>query len=149
LESSNKEKVAGEMETVPLFGYELMRDILLPEILGKHTTDILYWGGKSLARKFPLVSIEEMEAFCLEAGWGKLTLTDEKKAEQIYTLSGPFVERRLALKTDISFKMEAGFLAEQIQNKKKAITEAAEEIHKRSKTVKIIVRTDLKDTLEP
>jgi hypothetical protein len=146
---SSKEKIAGEMETVPLFGYELMRDILLPEILGKHSTDILYWGGKSLARKFPLVSFDEMEAFCLEAGWGKLDLIEEKKAEHIYTLSGPFIERRLALKTDISFKMEAGFLAEQIQHQKKAVTEAAEEIHKKSKTVKIIVRTDLKDTIEP
>ncbi|WP_409254369.1 YslB family protein [Bacillus sp. SCS-153A] len=136
------------MEAVPLFGYELMRDILLPEILGKHTTDILYWGGKSLARKFPLVSLEEMEGFFLEAGWGKLSLTEEKKDEQIFTLSGPFIERRLTLKTDISFKMEAGFLAEQVQSQKKAVTEAAEEIHRRSKTIKIIVRSDLKDKIE-
>ncbi|MGD6802488.1 YslB family protein [Rossellomorea vietnamensis] len=147
MESSNDQK-NGDMEAVPLFGYELMRDILLPEILGKHTTDILYWGGKSLARRFPLVSLEETEAFFLEAGWGKLTLADDKKDEQIFILSGPFVERRLSLKTDISFKMEAGFLAEQVQSKKKAVTEAAEEIHKRSKTVKIIVRTDSKDKIE-
>ncbi|RIW37776.1 DUF2507 domain-containing protein [Bacillus salacetis] len=125
-----------------------MRDILLPEILGKHTTDILYWGGKGIARKFPLISFEEMEAFFLEAGWGNLSITEDKKDERIYTLSGPLIERRLSLKTDISFKMEAGFLAEQVQNQKKAITEAAEEIHKRSKTVKIIVRSDLKDTIE-
>lgn len=145
---SSKDQNNGEMEAVPLFGYELMRDILLPEILGKHTTDVLYWGGKSLARKFPLVSLEEMEAFFLEAGWGKLNLTDDKKDEQIFILSGPFIERRLALKTDISFKMEAGFLAEQVQSQKKVVTEAAEEIHKRSKTVKIIVRSDLKDKIE-
>jgi hypothetical protein len=147
LESGSEQKNR-EIEAFPLFGYELMRDILLPEILGKHTTDILYWGGKGLARKFPLVSLEEMEAFFLEAGWGKLSLADDKKDEQIYTLSGPWVERRLGLKTDISFKMEAGFLAEQVQNQKKVVTEAAEEIHKRSKTVKIIVRSDLKDTID-
>ncbi|WP_421380301.1 YslB family protein [Bacillus salacetis] len=145
---SSKDQKKGEMEAVPLFGYELMRDIMLPEILGKHTTDILYWGGKSLARKFPLVSLEEMEAFFLEAGWGKLSLTDDKKDEQIFTLSGPFIERRLTLKTDVSFKMEAGFLAQQVQSQKKAVTEAADEIHKRSKTVKIIVRSDLKDKIE-
>lgn len=145
---SSKDLKNGEIETVPLFGYELMRDILLPDILGKHTADILYWGGKSLARKFPLVSLEEIEAFFLEAGWGELKKTEEKKDEQIFTLSGPSIERRLSLKTDTSFKMEAGFLAEQIQNQKKAVTEAAEEIQKRAKTVRIIVRTDLKDTIE-
>ena len=145
---SSKDIKNGEIETVPLFGYELMRDILLPDILGKHTADILYWGGKSLARKFPLVSLEEIEAFFLEAGWGELKKTEEKKDEQIFTLSGPSIERRLSLKTDTSFKMEAGFLAEQIQNQKKAVTEAAEEIQKRAKTVRIIVRTDLKDTIE-
>ena len=42
------------MKSFPIFGYELMRDFLLPTILGKHEKDILYWAGKDLARKFPL-----------------------------------------------------------------------------------------------
>ncbi|MFL6556844.1 MAG: DUF2507 domain-containing protein, partial [Bacillus sp. (in: firmicutes)] len=35
-----------EPRTISIFGYELIRDILLPEILGKDTPEILYWAGK-------------------------------------------------------------------------------------------------------
>ncbi len=134
--------------SVPIFGYEILRDQLIPDILGKHTPDILYWGGKQLSRKFPLHSQEELISFFNEAGWGTLTLVELKKNEMTFELSGPHVERRLSLKSDISFKLEAGFLAEQTQLQKKCVTEAADEIHKRTKSVKIITRWDDKDKVE-
>ncbi|XXM70966.1 YslB family protein [Lysinibacillus sphaericus] len=134
--------------SVPVFGYELLRDILLPDILGKHTPEILYWGGKQLSRKFPLQSIEEYSSFFEEAGWGTLTVAEQKKNEMTFELSGSFVDRRLSLNSDVSFKLEAGFLAEQIQLQKKCTTEAADEIHKRNRSVKIIARWDEKDKVE-
>jgi Protein of unknown function (DUF2507) len=143
---NNKEQV--QEPTIPIFGYEIIRDILIPEILGKNTPDILYYGGKQLSRKFPLISQDEFSSFFHEAGWGILTVLEQKKHEVIYELSGELVSRRISLKSDVSFKMEAGFLAEQLQLQKKVITEAAYEIQKRAKTVKIIVRWDDKDSIE-
>jgi predicted hydrocarbon binding protein len=134
--------------TVPIFGYEMIRDILLPDILGKHTPEILYWGGKQLSRKFPLQSIEECSSFFDEAGWGALTVIEQKKNEITFELRGSFIERRLSLKSDVTFKLEAGFLAEQIQLQKKCTTEAADEIHKRNQSVKITARWDEKDKVE-
>ncbi len=32
---------------------KLLRDYVLPSILGKHEDDVLYWVGKDIARKFP------------------------------------------------------------------------------------------------
>lgn len=43
-----------ENKTIPVFGYDILRDYLLPTILGKHEKDVLYWAGKDLARKFPV-----------------------------------------------------------------------------------------------
>jgi Protein of unknown function (DUF2507) len=134
--------------SVPIFGYEMLRDILIPDILGKHTPDILYWGGKQLSRKFPLQSTEEISSFFDEAGWGTLTLLEQKRNEMTFELNGPVIERRLSLKTDVNFKLETGFIAEQIQLQRKCVAEAADELHKRSQSVKVMVRWDDKDRIE-
>ncbi|WP_064092546.1 YslB family protein [Rossellomorea aquimaris] len=135
-------------ESVPIFGYELLRDMLIPDILGKHSPDILYWGGKQLSRRFPLQTTEELISFFNEAGWGTLNVIEQKKNEMTFEMNGPLVERRLSLKSDVTFKLEAGFLAEQIQFQKKCVTEATDEIHKRSKSVRILTRWDDKDRIE-
>ncbi|QQZ10669.1 YslB family protein [Heyndrickxia vini] len=132
--------------SIPAFGYELIRDILLPEILGKETPDILYWSGKLLARKFPLMSLNEIISFFDEAGWGDLRIIKEEKKGMELELTSPLISRQFELKTESSFKLEAGFLAEQIQSQRKVRTEAYEEIVKRHKKIKIIVQWDLKDT---
>ena len=49
---------------------KLLRDHVLPSILGQHEEDILYWAGKEIARKFPVFTIEELPIFFTEAGWG-------------------------------------------------------------------------------
>ena len=54
------------------FGYEILRDHVLPSILGQHEGDILYWSGKEIARKFPIFSVDELPIFFTEAGWGVL-----------------------------------------------------------------------------
>ncbi|MCP3741273.1 YslB family protein [Rossellomorea sp. BNER] len=141
------EKTEQEKQTVPVFAYELIRDIFMPEVLGKHTPDVLYWGGKTIARKFPLMSQEEIISFFHEAAWGDLSLIEQKRNEATFELSGELVSRRLEMKSDISFKLEAGFLAEQLQNQKKVLAEATDELHKRNKTIKILVRWDQKESI--
>ena len=134
-----------ELETFPLFGYELIREILLPSILGDEAPDILYWAGKELARKFPLMTTDEIISFFEEAGWGSLTIASSNKKEMILELTGPYITRRLELLEDVSFTLESGFIAEQIQSQKKMIAEAFEEVNKRQKKVVITVRWDRKD----
>ncbi|EMG27494.1 hypothetical protein LFLEISCH_10664 [Listeria fleischmannii subsp. fleischmannii LU2006-1] len=61
-EDIQKEKTE-ETAQIPSFGLEILRDYLIPELLGEEAPHILYWAGKDLARKFPLESLEEINSF--------------------------------------------------------------------------------------
>ncbi|MEK4028614.1 MULTISPECIES: YslB family protein [Bacillaceae] len=126
--------------SVPIFGYELIRDALLADVLGKEAGPILYWAGKSLARKFPCQNSEDLCSFFEEAGWGTLTLLKEAKREKTFELSGPFIERRFSVQSEPSFSLESGFLAEQISSNEQAEAESVVDIQKRTKKVTLIVK---------
>lgn len=130
---------------LPLFGYELIREEVLPELLGKEHNIILYWAGKSLARKYPVTSIDDLIIFFKKAGWGELSLVKEKKSEAIFELYSSLFEG----KNSFSAPLEAGFLAEQIQSIKGFIAETDEE-SKSGKIKKVIfqVKWDLYDQIE-
>ncbi|MBO8177297.1 YslB family protein [Aeribacillus pallidus] len=145
--SSNEMKHIHE-EQLPVFGYELIRDFVLPDLLGQEADGILYWAGKNIARKFPLTSIEEIVTFFEEAGWGQLSIIYEKKDELLFELSGSIVKRRLEINKENSFKIEAGFLAQQIQSQKKAIAETFEEKLLSKQKVRFTVRWDRKDVTD-
>ncbi|QOY33971.1 YslB family protein [Anaerobacillus isosaccharinicus] len=108
---------------MPLFGYNLLREDVLPDLLGKEHNIILYWAGKSLARKYLTKSIDELILFFQKAGWGELVLVKEKKSELIFELTSHLFEH----KKNIIRPLEAGFIAEQIQHIKGFITETNEE----------------------
>ena len=133
------------MKTIPSFGYEILRDGILRSILGKHEADVLYWSGKEIARKFPLFSLDEAPSFFLQAGWGNLTF--EKEGKETYTLmltGDPDI-----LKFDErNFRLEAGFLAEQVQKLNGFLTECHEEVHIKKQFVTFIVKWDSKDPIE-
>ncbi|WP_077214175.1 YslB family protein [Bacillus dakarensis] len=137
-----------DSDSIPLFGYELLREVLLPNLLGKETASILYWAGKDLARKFPLQSFEEMVDFFIKAGWGSLSLKDESKHEMTFELGSSIISERLKRKKDVTFNLEAGFLAQQFELQKDAVTEAYEHYKKRTNTVFITVKWDKKDRLD-
>ncbi|WLD92289.1 YslB family protein [Alkalihalobacillus sp. AL-G] len=129
-----------------LFGYELLRDVLLPELLGKENHSILYWAGRSLARKYPLDSSEKMVQFFAAANWGELQLNGQTDKSMTFELSSERVSDLLMKRMHKGFQLEAGFLAEQIQRQKKKVTETFDEV-KRGKVDKIIftVQWDRKD----
>jgi hypothetical protein len=129
------------------FGYELLRNDLLSELLGKDQHDILYWAGKMLARKYPLATFEEIISFFNEAGWGTLIVEEEKKQEVHLTLTSELITYRNKQNNDVSYQLEAGFLAMQIQNQIDVIAETYEEQSKRGDKVKFIVKWDLKDPI--
>ncbi|WP_084786861.1 YslB family protein [Bacillus tuaregi] len=135
-------------ETVPAFGYELIREVLLPEILGDDTPEILYWAGKKLARKFPLSSLEEIIDFFHQAGWGHLTILKESKNELELELSSSIILNRMQDKKSRDshhFQLEAGFLAEQLEMQKQVISEAFEHPRKKSAKVHFTIKWDKKD----
>ncbi|MFE8703785.1 YslB family protein [Cytobacillus sp. FJAT-54145] len=148
--SDNKqiEQVTDPIVSVSAFGYELIRDILLPELLGKETPAILYWAGKGLARKFPLDSIEQVVDFFEQAGWGTLSLIEHKKNELEFELSSELITRRFKIKDDCSFQLEAGFLAQQIESQRKTTAEAYEHPKKRAGKVIFTVKWDKKDVVD-
>ena len=124
-----------EQAKVPAFGYELLREVLLPEVFGKDHAQLMYWSGKQLARKFPLSSIDEIYSFFNEAGWGNLHMQEEKKYEMTFVLDGKNVMRRCDVNKEASFQLEAGFIAEQIQRMKDKTAEAVEETKKKNRVI--------------
>ncbi|OYD58117.1 hypothetical protein CGZ90_09550 [Fictibacillus aquaticus] len=135
-----------EQTGVTDFGFELLRSEILPELLGKEERNILYWTGRHLARKFPLSSLEEVQAFFQDACWGTLELEEASKNEMVFILSSQLVKQRFENFSNPVFGLEAGFLAEQIQSQKKCITEAYETMKK--SRVTITVQWDKKDIIE-
>lgn len=132
-----------------LFGYELLRDVLLPELFGKDDHSLLYWAGRTLARKYPLSSNEEIIQFFAKANFGELTLLSENTKEMTFEMTSERIGDLLKQRKHDSFQLEAGFLAEQIQQRKEKITESTEEV-KRGKIDKIIfnVQWDRKDEVK-
>ncbi len=115
-----EEQLFHSEEHVPLFGYHLIRNVLLHELLGKEHDSILYWTGKSIARSYPLMTKEEIIEFFYQAGWGDLSIKKEGKDEVLFHLTPSFHKKQLT----ISYQLESGFLAEQIQKQTGFISEA-------------------------
>ncbi|RFU70693.1 DUF2507 domain-containing protein [Peribacillus saganii] len=146
--STNDQITLNEKELMPSFGYEVIKDILLPDILGKDSAQILYWAGKQLARKFPLAGTEDVASFFQNAGWGNLHIVKQTRDTYEIELTGYVIARRLSMYPDCHFQLEAGFLAEQLTLQKNMISEAVEEKKKRAGKVILIVKCDAKDHIE-
>ena len=128
-----------------LFGYSLIRDELLPELLGNHTNEILYWAGKNLARKHPCHTEEEIISFFHKAQWGILQLIKQKGDEIIVELSGELLKKRVELHDAKHFTLEAGFLAEQVAVMKKCQAEVVQHDQKRNAIIQFTIKWDPKD----
>lgn len=124
------------------FGYELIRDHVLPSILGKHEGDILYWAGKEIARKFPVFSIDEISSFFNEAGWGQLSLEKMSKKEAFYKLRSPGEPLKISNR---NYQLEAGFIAEQYQKINGYLTECYAETREKDNTITLHLAWDKKE----
>lgn len=126
------------------FGYELIRDHVLPSILGQHESDILYWAGKEIARKFPVFTVEEIPAFFKEAGWGQLELDKKSNKEAFYKLSYEGESLKISQR---KFQLEAGFIAEQYQKLNGILTECYAESKQKENAIVFHVAWDKKVTV--
>ncbi|RDW21634.1 DUF2507 domain-containing protein [Oceanobacillus chungangensis] len=112
-------------------GYDVLRYISLPELLGPEAQTLLYFMGRNLARKFTISNLEDLITIYDKLGWGKLELVKEKKKELLFHLMSDSVVLRLQAPFTVEFRMEAGFLAEAIQIIYGIECECVEEINKR------------------
>ncbi|MDQ0270043.1 YslB family protein [Cytobacillus purgationiresistens] len=134
-------------DTVPSFGYELIREELLTDLLGKDTSDILYWAGKRLARKYPITSSEALGEFFQQAGWGNLSKLSENQKEIEFELTSSMITERCKKNAQATFQLEAGFIAQQIEQKKDVVCEAFEHPRKKGGKVLFTVKWDKKDAI--
>src|SRR5690606_38200048 len=107
--------------------------------------DVLYWAGKDIARKFPCTDIQLIISFFKDAGWGTLTLEKESKDGYILHLTNDDPE--LLNITKRTFRLEAGFIAEQIQSMKGCLTECFEEKKEKQQIVTFQVKWDAKELI--
>lgn len=139
----NKKKPAEPAE-VPAFSYKLFRNDILPELLGEDESVILYYIGRTLARKHEDTWKEHgVPIFFQDAGWGLLDEIKIKKDSKTYELSVDFSV------SETSFALETGFLAQVTENETGFVTEATYEVKETNpQSVQIYVRTDRKDPRE-
>ncbi|GEO68613.1 YslB family protein [Levilactobacillus acidifarinae] len=104
--------VMNDAAGAPYLPQLIIRDALIPELLGDDQGAIGYWAGKSLARKFPLGNPKDAAIFFQQVGFGTLTLLKQTAEMSRWQLSGEPVKLRKQLKADNDFTLEAGFLAE-------------------------------------
>jgi len=104
--------VMSDAAGAPYFPQLLLRDALIPELLGEDRGAIGYWAGKSLARKFPLGNPKDAAVFFQQAGFGTLTLLKQTAQMTRWQVSGEAVALRKKMDADAPFTLEAGFLAE-------------------------------------
>lgn len=126
------------------FGYELIRDYVLPSILGQHEEEILYWSGKELARKFPLQDPTEIIQFFERANWGMLSLEKLSKSEASYRLAPTADASKLIGR---KYSMEAGFIAEQYQNINGLLTECFASAKQKGAVIDFQVKWDNKTAI--
>ena len=120
---------------------QLYRDFILPDILGSDTSEILYWSGKHVSRKYDLASEDDLEEFFDMAGFGELKLTKENRREMIWTLSGKNIRDRIASGAK-EFSLESGIIAQAAQNEQERESEAAAAISKKGDSVQFTARFD-------
>lgn len=110
-------------------GYDILRYVTLPDLLGSESETLLYFMGRSLARKIDIQAIEDIYYTFESMGWGRLELIKEKKKELTFQLMSDSVVQRLQAPFETEFRLEAGFLAEAIQLLENVTCECTEEIN--------------------
>ncbi|WP_026569766.1 MULTISPECIES: YslB family protein [Sediminibacillus] len=121
-------------------GYDILRYVCLPELLGKEAPPILYIMGKNLARKMEIGSVDEIIHFFEKMGWGKLQLIKEKRREMIWELTAEQINARQQVHLpEVDYRLEAGFLAEAIQQIKGLPCEGIEEVKPKNSSVHLSI----------
>lgn len=125
----------------------ILRDVVLPDILGNDTKEILYWEGKKLFTNFldEIQNEEELINFFENSGFGQLEVKKAATKYFEFILSGDIVISRLQAEHP-EFDLETGFLCEFVQT----ITNSycISSINLKSKSVVISIDIDHKSEVK-
>lgn len=120
----------GELHTSGA-GYDVLRYISLPNILGEEKDTLLYFIGRNLARELEFKNIDDIYYAFKKLGWGNLELVKEKKTSLTFHLMDDAIVYRLKAPFNAEFRLEAGFLAEALQSIKQIECECTETVNRR------------------
>lgn len=124
-------------------GYDVLRYISLPDLLGDESETILYFMGKNLARKLTFESLEDVSYIFNRLDWGQLELIKEKRKHLIFHLMSDAVVRRIQAPIHTDFRLEAGFLAEAMEQLLEKPCECTENVNNRLHLIEFkVVFTD-------
>ncbi|MHC5523211.1 YslB family protein [Ligilactobacillus saerimneri] len=139
------EQALAHPELGSTLGYELIRDMLLPSIVGEDS-NFMYWAGKKLAREIALATDEDIFSFFAAANWGELTRVKSNAHQQKFTLTGPIIALRHQNNSHTpQFLLETGFLAQTIEQQTGLVTEGVlENDTKKNNKISILIQTDPK-----
>jgi hypothetical protein len=147
------EKLLAQLDDITLgssfAGITILRDLLLPDLLGKESDTILYWAGKQLAQKMPLPDFTGIQNFFVLVSFGDLSLLKQKGTQYEFELSGEPISQRLAVDPKADFQLETGFIAQQLQQQLGFIAEGISSPEKHTAQIKITIQTDPKDVIAP
>lgn len=110
-------------------GYDILRYVSLPQLLGKESDTILYFMGKSLAQTMEIHSIDDIILLFKQFGWGALDPVKEKKKSSTFHLLDDSIVQKLTSSLDIDFRYESGFLAGACEQLYGIECECLEKIH--------------------
>ncbi|KGO32155.1 DUF2507 domain-containing protein [Oenococcus alcoholitolerans] len=117
------------------FSLALLRDGILNDILDDDADDILYYAGKEIARQFFARTLDDIQDFFAIAGWGDIEISSQKPDRENWTLTGEAIKIRNAAIEKPSFFLEAGFLAQDIQQQTHRRTECSYQIEDKNKVI--------------
>src|SRR5690625_3807753 len=112
-------------------GQDVIRYVSLPSFLGHEKDTLLYFIGRTLARKIQIETLEDIVYLFAKFRWGNLELIKDKKNQMIIHLMADEVVKRLQSPIETDFRLEAGFLAEAIQTITDRPSESIETINER------------------
>ncbi len=92
-------------------GYDLLRYMALPDLLGKDQDTVLYILGKNTSRSLELTSVDALVSTFLLLGLGELVHVKEKRSEDLFTLTSPLITARKTAEIKQAYHFESGVIA--------------------------------------
>ncbi|MEI3612608.1 DUF2507 domain-containing protein [Pseudogracilibacillus sp. SO30301A] len=112
-------------------GQDILRYISLPSFLGHERDTLLYFIGRNLARKIHIGSFDDVIYLFKKFRWGNLELIKDKKNHMILHLMSDDIVKRMQASIEVDFRLEAGFIAEAMQNVTGRPAECTETVNER------------------
>ena len=121
-------------------GYDLLRYMALPDLLGKDQDTILYILGKNMSRALEITTVEELIDTFKVIGLGDLVHVKEKRSEDLFDLTSPLIAARKKAEINQTYHFEAGFISGAMETVRGFQCEAEETVKAKKSLVEFTVK---------